>query len=91
MDENTRVLRDYIIFTVPHVTMLAGAVLGVLLLLGVRPNVALGIFTAFYGFMLLILALVIRPHFSKLTIYKVAVAFFVGLILMGALLLFYGE
>jgi preprotein translocase subunit SecY len=66
MNEDTKVLRDYLLFTVPHVTVLAGALLGVLLLLGVKLNVALGIFTIFYGFMLLILALVIRGHFSKL-------------------------
>ncbi|WP_370520075.1 hypothetical protein [Thermococcus sp. LS1] len=91
MNEDTKVLRDYLLFTVPHVTVLAGALLGVLLLLGVKLNVALGIFTIFYGFMLLILALVIREHFSKLLWYRLAVAFFVGLVLMGLLLLFYGE
>lgn len=50
MDEDTKVLRDYLMFTVPpHVTVLAGALLGVLLIAGVSVNTALGIFTSFYG------------------------------------------
>jgi len=91
MDEELKVFRDYLMFTVPHVTVLAGALLGVLLILGVSLNLALGIFTVFYGMMLLILGLVIRPHVSGLLWYRIGMAFFVILILLGLLLIFYGE
>ncbi len=66
MDEDTKVLRDYLMFTVPpHVTVLAGALLGgVLLIAGVSVNTALGIFTSFYGFMLFVLGLVVAPLIS---------------------------
>ncbi len=90
MDENLRVLRDYLLFTVPHVTVLAGALLGVLLILGVEVNLALGIFTVFYGTMLLIIGLIIRPHVAGLVWYRVIMGFFVGLVLLGLFLLFYG-
>lgn len=91
MDEDTKVLRDYLMFTVPHVTVLAGALLGVLLIAGVSVNTALGIFTSFYGFMLFVLGLVVTPHFSKVPLYKVMMAFFVCLMLLGVVLLLYLE
>lgn len=90
MDEETKVLKDYLIFTVPHVTVLAGAVLGVLMIAGVPVNVALGIFAILYGLMLTILGLVIRPHVSGNVLYRLSMAFFVGLVVVGVLILFYG-
>ena len=86
MDEN-RILLNYYLFTVPHVTVLAGAVLGILLLLKIDIKKALGIFAVFYGIMLTILALMVRTHFSKLTLYKLSLIIFLGLTLLGAILL----
>ncbi|NJE62200.1 hypothetical protein E3E51_10695 [Thermococcus sp. 21S7] len=91
MDEDLRVLRDYLAFTVPHVTVLAGALLGVLLILGVSVNTALGVFAIFYGFMLLILGLVIGPHFSRLLWYRLMMVAFAGLMVVGIVVLLYGE
>ncbi|NJE11091.1 hypothetical protein E3E25_09175 [Thermococcus sp. MAR1] len=91
MDEDLRVLRDYLAFTVPHVTVLAGALLGVLLILGISVNTALGIFAIFYGFMLFVLGLVIGSHFSRLLWYRLMMAAFAGLMVVGALILLYGE
>ncbi|ASJ06318.1 hypothetical protein [Thermococcus pacificus] len=90
MDEETKVLRDYLIFTVPHVTVLAGAVLGVLMIVGIPVNVALGIFAILYGLMLTILGLIIRPHVSGNTVYRLSMAFFVSLMIVGVIILFYG-
>lgn len=42
MDEEEKVFLRYLMFTVPHATVLAGALLGVLLVLKVRPEVAAG-------------------------------------------------
>ena len=89
MDEDTRVLRDYLIFTVPHVTVLAGAILGILLVAGVNPIVALAIFTLLYGVMLLAVWLVVMPHFSHLVLYKLLLLLFSGLSLLGLFLLLY--
>ena len=91
MDEDLKVLRDYLAFTVPHVTVLAGALLGVLLILGISVNTALGIFAIFYGFMLFVLGLVIGPHLSRLLWYRLMMAAFAGLMVVGALILLYGE
>ncbi|WP_297091088.1 hypothetical protein [Thermococcus sp.] len=91
MDEDLKVLRDYLMFTVPHVTVLAGALLGVLLIMGVQVNTALGIFTVFYGLMLFVLGLVIGPHFSKVLWYRLMMVFFACLMLLGVALLLYGE
>ncbi|CAD5243255.1 hypothetical protein [Thermococcus camini] len=90
MDEDTKVLKDYLIFTVPHVTVLAGAILGVMMILGVPINVALGLFAVAYGIMLTILGLIIRPHVSGSALYRLMMAFFVGLIGIGIIILFYG-
>jgi FtsH-binding integral membrane protein len=91
MDEDLRVLRDYLAFTVPHVTVLAGALLGVLLILGVSINTALGIFAVFYGLMLFVLGLVIGTHLSRLIWYRVMMAAFAGLMVVGVFILLYGE
>ena len=90
MDEETRVLRDYLIFTVPHVTVLVGAILGVLMVIGVPVRMALGIFSVVYGLMLTILGLIIRPHVAGNMLYRVSMAFSVGLIVVGAAILLYG-
>ncbi|WP_232462904.1 hypothetical protein [Thermococcus sp. P6] len=82
-----RVLRDYLMLTVPHITALAGAILGILLVLGVEVNTALGIFALSYGFMLLILGLVVAPHFSRMLWYRVMMVFFALLMLLGVVLL----
>ncbi|WP_297519578.1 hypothetical protein [Thermococcus sp.] len=89
MDDDTKVLRDYLAFTVPHVTVLAGAILGVLLIARVPMNVALGVFALTYGLMLTILGLIIRQHVSHLWAYRLIMAFSVGLTLVGALVLVY--
>ncbi|AHF81055.1 hypothetical protein [Thermococcus paralvinellae] len=86
MDEN-RVLLNYYLFTVPHITVLAGAVLGLLLLLKIDIKKALGIFAVFYGSMLTILALMVRTHFSKLILYKLSLIVFFGFTLLGVVLL----
>lgn len=86
MDEN-RILLNYYLFTVPHITVLAGAVLGILLLLKIDIKKALGIFAVFYGSMLTILALMVRAHFSKLTLYKLSLIIFFGFTLFGVVLL----
>ncbi|WP_324734872.1 hypothetical protein VFC49_06555 [Thermococcus sp. SY098] len=86
MDEN-KVLLNYYLFTVPHITVLAGAVLGLLLLLKVDIKKALGIFAVFYGSMLTILALMVRGHFSRLTLYKLSLILFFGFTLLGIVLL----
>ncbi|NJE76815.1 hypothetical protein [Thermococcus sp. ES12] len=91
MDEDLRVLRDYLAFTVPHVTVLAGALLGVLLILGVSVNTALGIFAVFYGLMLFVLGLVIGTHLSRLIWYRLMMAAFAGLMVVGVFILLYGE
>ncbi|WP_297476520.1 hypothetical protein [Thermococcus sp.] len=89
MDDDTKVLRDYLAFTVPHVTVLAGAILGVLLIARVPMNVALGVFALTYGLMLTILGLIIRQHVSHLWAYRLIMAFSIGLALVGALVLVY--
>lgn len=87
MDEDMRVFRDYLAFTVPHVTVLAGAVLGILIIARVPMNIALGVFALLYGLMLTVLGLVIRPHVSHLLAYRLMMVFSVGLTLVGAFIL----
>ncbi|WP_237266281.1 hypothetical protein [Thermococcus cleftensis] len=90
MDEEARVLRDYLTFTVPHITVLAGAILGILMIIGVPVRTALGIFAIAYGLMLTVLGLIIRPHVSGNLLYRLTMAFFVGLVAVGAFLLLRG-
>lgn len=75
MDGDLRVFRDYLAFTVPHITMFAGAVFGILLLLGIDPPLAAGIFAILYGGMLTISGLVIRPHLSGVKAYSAYMIF----------------
>lgn len=86
MDEN-KTLLNYYLFTIPHITVVAGALLGILLLLKIDIKKALGIFAVSYGTMLTILALMVRTHFSKLTFYKLSLMIFVGFTLLGIVLL----
>ncbi|WP_297071119.1 hypothetical protein [Thermococcus sp.] len=90
MNGDGRVFRNYLIFTIPQVTVFVGAVLGILLAVGVNLNTALGIFSMLYGAMLMILTLIIRPHVSGLFLYKLVAALSVGLILIGVLVLIGG-
>ncbi len=80
--DDSRVFRDYLIFTVPHITVFAGALFGLLVLLGLNVELSAGIFAVVYGFMLTVLALIIRPHVAHLRLYWVFLAF--SLLVFGA-------
>lgn len=90
MDEELKVLINYLMFTVPHVTILAGALLGVLLILGVQLNVALGIFMIFYSFLLTVIALIIRSHVSGSLLYRLFLFMCIITLFMGICVLFCG-
>ncbi|BAD85983.1 hypothetical membrane protein, conserved [Thermococcus kodakarensis KOD1] len=87
MDEEEKVFLRYLMFTVPHATVLAGALLGVLLVLKVRPEVAAGIFSLVYGTILMILAAVVKDHFSKSPLYKIFLSITLFLVGGGVLIL----
>ncbi len=91
MDEDMRVFRDYLAFTVPHVTILAGAILGVLIIARLPLNLALGVFALVYGLMLIVLGLVIRPHASHLLAYRLMMVFSFGLAAAGIFLMVAGR
>ncbi|WP_457742813.1 hypothetical protein [Thermococcus sp.] len=82
-----KVFRDYLIFTVPHVTVFVGMLFGILLLIGINVNLALGIFTLIYGLMLLIIGLTVYHHFSKLASYRLFILSSFLLFLVGIFLL----
>jgi len=86
MDEN-RTLLNYYMFTIPHITVFAGAILGILLILHIDVRKALGIFATFYGILLIIIAALVRSQFSKLLLYRISVLFFAMFTLLGILLL----
>ena len=86
--DDERVFLNYLTFTVPHVTVFAGAVFGILVLLGVKTSLALGMFALLYGIMLLAVALIAREHFSHLRLYKLYFVSAVSLTVMGALILY---
>ena len=90
MDDN-RVFLNYLAFTVPHVTVFAGAVFGILVLLGIKTSLALGIFALLYGAMLLAIAFVAREHFSGLELYRLFLLFSFILTISGAVLLALGR
>ncbi len=69
MDDENRVFRDYLLFTVPHITVFAGALFGLMILLGLDVKLSAGIFAFAYGMMLSVLGLIIRPHVSRLKLY----------------------
>lgn len=89
MNEDEKVFLRYLMFTVPHATVLAGgALLGVLLVLKVRPEMAAGgIFSLVYGTVLAILAAVVRDHFSKSSLYKIFLSIALFLVGGGVLIL----
>ncbi len=88
MDEETRVFRDYLLFTVPHITVFVGALFGLMVLLGLDVKLSTGIFAFVYGMMLSVLGLVIRPHVSRLRLYWGFMAFSLFLLGAGILLIF---
>jgi len=77
--EERKVLLKYYAFTVPNVSILAGSILGVLFVLGVRAELALGLFALIYGIMLLIIHAIVYPQFRLELLYRLA--------LLGSLLL----
>lgn len=88
MDEEEKVFLRYLMFTVPHATVLAGALLGVLLVLKVRPEVAAGVFSIIYGVLLIILGSTVWSHFSKSYLYRIFVGIGAFLLAGGILILF---
>jgi hypothetical protein len=90
MDDDRKVFLNYLAFTVPHVTVFAGAVFGILVLLGIKTSLALGIFALLYGVMLLAIALVAREHFSGLGLYRVYLLSSILLTVFGAVLVVRG-
>lgn len=86
MDEN-KILLHYYMFTIPHITVFAGAILGILLILHVDVRKALGVFATFYGVLLIIIAAVVRNQFSKLPLYRISLLFFTIFALLGIILL----
>jgi len=85
--EDEKILFNYFIMTIPHVTVLAGAILGLLLLMKVELKLALGIFTLLYGIFLTIIGIIVREQFGKLTLYRLSLFAFISLIAMGLFLL----
>ncbi|WP_456395886.1 hypothetical protein [Thermococcus sp.] len=88
--DDERILMRYYAFTIPHITVIAGALLGVLLIAGIDIKRALGIFSAVYGMLLIIIGLIARPHFSKLALYRISIMFFSGILIAGIILFFLG-
>ncbi|MCD6559132.1 hypothetical protein DRN43_00945 [Thermococci archaeon] len=85
--EDEKILLNYYMMTVPHVTVLSGAILGLLLLLRLDVKLALGLFSIFYGTSLTIIAMIVRPQFGKLGLYRISLLGFISLILMGLFLI----
>jgi len=88
MEDDAKVFRDYLIFTVPHITVFAGALFGLMILLGLNVKLSVGIFAFIYGLMLSILALVIRPHVSRLRLYWLFLLFSLALLGAGVAIMF---
>ncbi len=65
-----KVLLKYYAFTVPNVSILAGSILGVLFVLGVKVELALGLFALLYGIMLLIIHVIVYPQFRRELLYR---------------------
>lgn len=85
--DDEKILLNYYMMTIPHVTVLSGAILGLLLLLRLDLKLALGLFSIFYGASLTIIAIIVRPQFGKLGLYRISLFGFIFLILMGLLLI----
>ena len=88
--DDERTLINYYAFTIPHITVLAGAILGILLIAGVDIKRALGIFSTVYGVLLIIIGLMARPHFSRLPLYKISIVFFLAILIAGIAIFFSG-
>lgn len=90
MKGDTRVLRDYYLFTIPYVSVFVGAILGVLFILKVDLYLALGIFSLLYGLMFVIIHAVVFPHFRSNNIYRLGLLFSAVLVVIGLLLVYRG-
>ncbi|WP_297470003.1 hypothetical protein [Thermococcus sp.] len=86
--DDKRVFLNYLAFTVPHVTVFAGAIFGILVLLGINKLLALGAFALLYGIMLFAIGLVAREHFSGLGLYRLYILFSVSIAISGGVLLY---
>nr|WP_297497568.1 hypothetical protein [Thermococcus sp.] len=82
-----RTFLNYLAFTVPHVTVFAGAVFGILLLVRIDVRLSLGIFATLYGVMLTIIGVIVRPHFSRLSVYRIYMLFSILMGILGIALL----
>lgn len=89
--DDERVFLNYLIFTVPQITVFAGAIFGILILLGVEVSIALGAFALLYGIMLSVIALISREHFSGLTLYRLFLLFSLLLAVSGVVLLVFSR
>ncbi|AEC51884.1 hypothetical protein PNA2_0968 [Pyrococcus sp. NA2] len=81
-----RELVRYYMFTIPHVTIFSGAIFGLLLLMKVNTKLASGLFATLYGFLLTILALIVRQHFWNSTLYRISLITFISLFAAGILI-----
>ncbi|ASJ03634.1 hypothetical protein A3L09_10380 [Thermococcus profundus] len=88
MDEKTRILRDYYTFTIPHISVFVGAVLGLLFVLRISITLALGVFSALYGLMLLIVHAIVYPQFRSNWIYRLGLFGSILLMLVGVFLIY---
>jgi uncharacterized membrane protein YvlD (DUF360 family) len=70
MKEETRILRDYYLFTLPQVSVFAGAVLGILFILHLPILLSLGVFSLLYGVLLLIIHAIVYPQFHSNVLYR---------------------
>jgi len=89
--DDERVFLNYLVFTVPQITVFAGAIFGILVLIGVDTPIALGIFAFLYGTMLIAVALLAREHFSGLMLYRLFLVFSVILAISGIGILVYNR
>ncbi|WP_010479969.1 hypothetical protein [Thermococcus zilligii] len=90
MADEKRVLRDYYVFTIPQVSVFAGAILGILFILRLKVELVLGLFSVIYGVMLTVIHLVVYPHFKSNPLYRFGLAFSVVLLLAGIYLVALG-
>ncbi len=83
-----KVLRNYYLMTVPQVSILAGAVLGALIAIGINVRLATGLFSIVYGSSLVIIHIVVREHFHHLKLYKLFLGFSVFFLTIGVVLVY---
>lgn len=88
MDRETdaKVLRNYYMMTVPQVSVLAGAIFGVMIAVGMSTRLAAGIFAVTYGLSLTVLHVVVREHLGHLKLFKVFFIASISLIAVGLLI-----